>query len=133
MESEKKIEFVRESEVVVDGIRLDMENEKIKKLYFTTDIGEITWKPKKRVEEFVDGFKTEQFALMSISDLPDKIKQIRDYIKDKGKCTVKANYQLMTTTNPENQVVKYRFITSATFLDNWNIVEAETVKVEKVA
>ena len=136
MVEDKKIEYVENQEVVMKELKLELDTldlSRVKKVRFITDKGDITWKPKKKVKQFISGFETERIDNMNIDDLPDLLKKIQNIINNNGKCKLLATYQLMNTTNPENEPVQYRFITSNTFLDKWVIKEeSNEVKEEKI-
>jgi len=124
MGEDKKFEYVENQEVTVTEVKLELDNpdiSRVRKVRMTTDKGDITWKPKKKVSQFISGFKTERIDVMNIDDLPEILKTIQTEINNAGKCIVVATYQLMNTTNPENEPVQYRFITSASFLDKWEV------------
>lgn len=135
MEEEKKFEYVEQQELEVKEIKLELDNPdiiRIKKIRITTNIGDITWKPKIERTQFVSGFKTTRMDMMTIDDMPEILKKIQHVVTESGKCKIKASYQLFNTTNPEGTPVQYRFITSGSFLEKWEILTKPETKEEKI-
>ena len=121
MEEEKEFKVVKDKEVVIMGIELEMsrsEKTLIERIRFKANIGDITIKPTKPMEEYRDGFKVIYESLWTLSDIPDNIRIISKIIQEQGKCKVQVSYTKMTTI--EKRV--YRFTNNKWFKE-WKALE----------
>ena len=94
--------------------------QQIKRIKFFMHNGEyISWKPTYTKTEFRNGFMIEVTKPLEFGDIPDKVTEINNILKEKGICKIKADYTNMITEEGDS----YNFIRSAKTLDNWEIVK----------
>lgn len=131
---EKKTDYVKDKIINVSSIKLELSQQdtnSILKVRVLSDVGDITWKAKKKQTRFISGFPTEQMRPMTIDEIPQKLKDIQNVCTNDAICTVKAEYTVMNTKDAEGMPVTYRFFVSEKTLDKWEIQEKPKPKIEK--
>lgn len=132
MENETKT--MKGQRLTVNEIKLELNGRdasKIDKVRINTDAGDITWKPKKEVTRFVNSFPTVRFESMTLDDIPNILREIQTICNKNGKCEVEADYVILNTLDAENKPIRYRFIRTAKFLDNWFILSDKESEVKE--
>ncbi len=125
MEDEKK--YVENVEVVVTEVQVktNQRNEqKVDKLTFVTDKGNITWKPKQEKSQFQGGLKVISTIPLEMDLLPKKLHKIGIACQEKGHCKMKVCYTLWETEVDGTKTI-YRFITSEKQFQKWEIINEE--------
>ena len=124
-------------ELDIVGVQLDEvqgQMQKIKKVTFSCAKGDITYKPKKIVTTFEDGFKVNRQEESFRSDLHETIGTIARLTNERGHIKVLATFTIMKTTKLGVETT-YRFVNSAKIFDNWKILiedNPKPVKIESV-
>jgi len=90
----------------------------VTKVIFETSNGKITYKPTKKVTEYHEGIKTQRRDKIKLYDIPQKIKDINNAIKDNNVCHVLAFYMEWETDNGV-----YKFINGNGMFDKWNMID----------
>lgn len=129
---EQEKEYIEGAEIKITQVECNTDNgEEIKKIIFTTNKGNITYKPKMLKEEFREGIKMNMVKPCSFESLPNIIKQIAKTCQQKGTCLVNVAYNVWNTEK-DGMPVTYRFISGVKTLSKWVIVGDEIVVEEKV-
>lgn len=121
MDQQKKFEFVEEKNHILMEIKLeinDLKPNEIDRIIFVIDDGQITWKPKITKEEYFEGLKKVSSKKMSIENIPNKLKEIGNFLKLNSKMRVLACYNIMTVTE-DNETKSYKFLKSIKEFDKW--------------
>lgn len=116
-------DYVKDAEVTLKNIRIDkMDGERIGKITFETEKGNITWKPKVDHKEFQNGMEIHEKLIMKVSELPEKLLKIASTLQEKGTLRLKVSYALFTTER-DGEEVTYRYIPSLKVLDTqWELL-----------
>lgn len=134
MEENKDREFASDVKVVVTEVQADMDRnnvDMVKKLTFFTNVGNITFKPTTKREEYRDGIKMMVTSSAYWADLPVMVKEISKKISTDGKCEVKATYSVWHTEVDDNPMT-YRFVQGNNMMAKWHILAEEKPLEEEV-
>jgi hypothetical protein len=134
MEEKKEKDYVEGVDIRISDIEVKTnrtEPEKVEKVIFSTNKGNISYKPKAIVTEHRKGLSIKRQDQVLIDDLDPKIIEIAEKIvSSAGGVLVKASYHIWNTEK-DGEEVTYRFITSKVTLDKWEIIN-EDAKTEQV-
>lgn len=120
---ETKNNWVQDKEVEIVGIDIEKKDETaIKRIRFKCGDFDITYKPSTPTEDYRNGMNLKGTRLITVDEIPDKVKQIGEAIQRNKSCKVKVNYGLFDTEDREGDPVTYRYIRYASQLDKWEIV-----------
>ncbi len=126
MEEEKKTKFVKDVIVTLTAIEVEMnqnEPDEINRIRFKTiEKGDITWKPKTKLEEFRYGLKVISKVPVILSQMPKKLKEMGDILQKNPDLKIKVNYTVMQGEQ-DGEIKIYRFITSEKTFKDWIIQE----------
>lgn len=112
-------ELVQDVEIEITGVKLEMlDDEKIKKVRFSTGKGDITWKPKSVKTSLNGGFEIETSEAMTLSQMPSKLKELAKMCGNTGSVKAKVCY-LIFNKDADGEIVSYRYISSAKLFDKW--------------
>jgi len=124
---------IKDREVVLKEIEIKTNPhnpEQIDKIIFSTDGGNITWKPKYTKSSYEGGIKITSTVPMEKGVLPPKLLELARAISDQGQIRVKACYEYWKTM-ADGQPVTYRYIRSTKALETWEIIK-DTVQTENI-
>lgn len=133
-EEKKEHEAAKDVEIIVTSVETELltgSNQAIKRMKFVSDVGDITWKPKITKSEYQGGIKVLQTLPMEIDLIPKKVHEIGTSCQEKGRCKVKATYQIWNTTQ-DGKPVTYRFIGSLKMFEKWEVLDDPATPVETV-
>lgn len=115
-------EMAKDVEVTIKGVKLELwDEEKIKKIRFDTDRGDITWKPKATASKIVGGFVIETSEPMRYSEIPPKLADIGKKCQENGSCKVKLTY-FVFKKEVDGEEMTYRYINSIKVFEKWEIL-----------
>ena len=130
---EDEYNYVKGSMIDVNKIEIELKpnlDKEIDKIIMYTDEGEITYKPKVKHEEMIDGFIVSTPVAAKITQIPAMIRAINQDIHKFGICKCKAYYRIWKTTKDNGESVKYQFIQGDKMLDKWQITKHDNASVE---
>ena len=95
------------------------ENEIKRIKFFLNNSDYISWKPTFTKTEHRQGFLMEVTKPLQFGDMPEKIIEINNILREKGICKIMAEYTNMITEEGDS----YNFIRSEKTLNNWEIIK----------
>lgn len=128
-EEEKDKGYVEGAEAILKEVELKVNrhnDEQVDKVIFHTDGGDITWKPKREKTGFEGGFKVVKSIPMEKDLLPKKLIEMANLCHDNGQLKIKVFYNWWKTEQDNNEVT-YRFMTSETTFEKWEILDKKPV------
>ena len=136
MEEDKKTDFVKDKEIVVNAIELESNPNnarEIVRVRFKTDIGDITCKPKMEQTEMICGMKKISQVPITDDKIPNVLIQMAKEVNIKGFAKYKnVSYGIMKTKDAEGEEKIYRFINSLSMIEKWELVLAKITQEEKI-
>jgi hypothetical protein len=134
MEDKKESEFIKGAEIIITGVEAIAhfkDEQKIEKVIFKTDKGDITHKPKVEDSNFVESIKVKTKTQPYIQELATVIKDIARICQLKGHCKVKGDYSILTVEK-DGQKETYRFVQYPSQLDRWLIIPEPLITEEAI-
>lgn len=119
-EEPKEFEFVKDIEFEITHIEITTAIQT--KVTFSTNKGNITWKPKAEITENYRGIPVKKKIDATPDTLPDKLYEIQQVIHKNGSCKVKGSYTILKT-KMDGEPKEYRFIKGINPLETWAIIE----------
>ena len=125
MENEKDNKgFNKEVETTITSQEaiLDIDGETVSKIIWETGKGRITWKPKIVKTEYRGAIQVKAQIKPYIGDLPQKVVEIAQQLKEKGIVKARISYNYWETEK-DGEPVTYRFLNSEKTINDWVIMK----------
>lgn len=125
---EHKPKYYEHIEIGISRIEIEVEEEEIiKKISFTTTLGLITYKPTIILTSKIDGFNISKRTKATLTNMPEKLKELNNELNKFGVIDVYASFQLWRKDNNE-----YRFVQGEKMLNKWQIIPKENKKIKNL-
>lgn len=125
MEWKTKPEIIKDREVRIGEVNVQPfynDAERVQRIVFKTDQGDITFKPKMLEEEHRGGIKYTKLVHCKVDELPEIVKRIGVLIASRGLTITKATY-MAGTMEKDGQEVMYRFVQGEKMLEQWEVCD----------
>ena len=119
-------DYVKDKVVIVREVSIDTERNSpntIRRISFKVDEGNITFKPKIQKQIKRSGIPINQTMQCTIEEIPQKVVDIFEKVRENGSQEVKVCYSVWNTQNAEGDDATYRYIQYESELAAWEIVE----------
>jgi hypothetical protein len=118
----KKNKYAKDMEVIISKVSSEVVGQEIKKITFTTNKGNVTWKPKVERRQMLNGMECNEKVAMQITNMPIELIEFNQTINRLGSVKAIICYGIFDTEQ-DGQPVTYRFIKSFKEFKKWKLVE----------
>jgi len=125
----KERDYAKDVELTVLAVEVVTslkDSEKIEKIIFKTNKGNITHKPKVDTSEFREGIKVLKKTSPYFAEMPEIVKELGRQLQINPSVKVKGSYAIWNT-EADGEKVTYRYVQYATELNSWVIIKNEEV------